>query len=37
VLLVDDITTRVKGELVHDVNWGNADVRDSVNLVPRED
>ncbi len=36
-LLVNDIAACVEGELVHYVHQGDAGVRDSVDLVPRED
>jgi hypothetical protein len=37
VLFVDDVAACCEGELVRDVHWGDAGVRDSVHLVPRED
>ncbi len=36
-LFVDDVATCFKGKLVRDVHWGDAGMRDSVDLVPRED
>jgi hypothetical protein len=36
-LFVNDVAACVKGELVHDVHWGNAGLKDSVDLVLRQD
>jgi hypothetical protein len=36
-LFVNDVAACIEGELVHDVHWGDAGVRDSVNLVLRQD